>query len=435
MTLIFDTGGVSVNGTPAEWLPRVSFEPYGIVSGSLNVVSTYTLNDAVYGYSEYTGSIDSYRVNVEEPIDIPGHELEVVTTSLATLNGNVLESKGLPGIAEIRVRNAAGSKRAKQQLYVGGFNLTGTTFQSFVAGSLGKHITDAMLAMVSGKDAGNATQNHYQSIVQDLDNPACVLNPDLFTGSMDLSAIGILNKNADGTVAVSHPGLLISPRHLIAATHFLPYSPVIFRRPDGSYQSVNIIGRKNNVGTGTVTTKETDISVLYLDADVTGIDPFVFMPPDWHDYIPSLRSGYEIKLPVLSRTVHDIYGNWRPTLSVQLCFRLNLNLAADDYTMLDCRGALSSENYLSPPLPTDAFASRIRGGDSGGPIMALVNGVTVLLCTNWSGGGSDFALHATVINAAMNALSAEYVTAGGTDPANGTYAMQTVDLSGFTNYA
>ena len=72
------------------------------------------------------------------------------------------------------------------------------------------------------------------------------------------------------------------------------------------------------------------------------------------------------------------------------------------------------------------------GGDSGSPVFCGINGELVILShVTFYGviGTDDLALLAPQINTAMNDLATYY-----SDPAAGTYAVQTVDLSGFTAY-
>lgn len=119
------------------------------------------------------------------------------------------------------------------------------------------------------------------------------------------------------------------------------------------------------------------------------------------------------------------------------------------YNTYDGKGDASAERRWVQPgmlhtgtkIPSSRAAFQVRaedgtlvnGGDSGSPVFVGIHGDLVMLshCQSQYNLGSIFyADYITEINVAMNTLAA-----AASDPLAGSYAVQTVDLSGFTSYA
>lgn len=394
------------------------------------VYSPFVDRDA--NFSTITGSLtaNNFIISVTPSLVFPGTPVfESVTPDTATVDAAGAVTRVADGDAKILVRfpSPLGVRGVARRMSATG-STTAKYFQSFVSGTLGAHVNATMTAMVSGKTPSDTTKNLFTSNNYSLSAPAAVRNPNVFTGSIDLSAISIINGSGSG--GYIHPAMLISPRHIIGATHYQPGSTVVFMGADGVMQVANVISRQNHVGSALTLSGYTDIQVAYLDRAITGITPFKTLPGNWRTYLPTGHrevaygsSEYKtIKLAALTKTAHNSNGGNADQISITEVIELN-----------DTDYGLSAVIYNLPfatVLPTQAWHSPTIGGDSGGPVFILVDGSLVLLMCWWvGGGGTNLADMNVYINAAMNSLA----TAAG-DPAAGTYALSHPDLSGFTSY-
>lgn len=430
MQIVFAADGVAVSGVKRDQDYSV-----GVVENpAITNPSSAPFVDRDANFAEITGSLtaNNFIINIIPSLvfgSVPTFESATPATATVDSVGHV--TRVADGYAKILVRMPPplGTRAVERTMVASGTYQPANYFQSYIEGTLGHHITQKMLSMVSGKDASNATKNLFTSNNYDLASPAVARNPGVFTGTLDLSAISVINGTTSGGYV--HPGMLISPRHIIGATHFPPGSVVVFMRPDGSFVTANVVSRQNHVGGSLRYSGYSDVQVAYLDRDVTGIQPFKFLPPDWRAYLPT---GYRevpygsadsktVKLPCLTKTAHTSTGGSADQISINEVIELN------DTDL--CLSVQTINHGLNTVLDTSRFYSPIVGGDSGGPVFVPVNDDLALLTAYWhAGDGTCYAEITAEITAAMNALA----TSAG-DPAAGTYAVSTVDLSGFTSYA
>jgi hypothetical protein len=292
-----------------------------------------------------------------------------------------------------------------------------STALSFQAGSLGKHIADNLLALVAGKTTSDANMALFSSATYSQTAPAGVRNPSCFTASLDLSGISFVNPSGAANANANpfaFPYHAISPRHVIAANHIFGYSqsgPTVFMRPDGTFQTVNVIDGRAIPGT--------DIAIGYLDAPLTGVNLFRMLPANWASYLPVMAGQYMVaKLPTLSKGIFTLgligTGN-----------QVNIN-----YFQSVANGGLNCPVALpaTPAMATDAWYIPVSGGDSSGPAFVIVNGKLVLLTAYFQAtNGPDYMNHTADITAAMNSLAAAHSD-------NAVYAPLYADLSAFTAY-
>lgn len=421
----------SADGTGISGVKRAQDFSFSVVENPTilsPVISPFTDRDA--NFAEITGSLaaNDFVIKVLPSLAIDGSPtFESLTPETARVDGNGHVTRVANGYAKILIRmpSPLGTRAVERTMSASGTYQTAKYFQSYNAGSLGHHITQALLAMVNGKTANDGTMNLFTSNNYSTAAPVVVRNPNVFTGGLSLSAISVIN----GTGYV-HPGLLISPRHVIGATHYQPDSVITFMRSDGSFVTANVVSRQNQVGASLTTTGVTDIQVAYLDREVTGIQPFKLLPSDWATYLPTAKrevpygsATYKtVKLPCLTKTAHKINGTMGDQISINEVLELNdTDLGLSVQTVV---------HGLHTILDTSRFHSLIKSGDSGGPVFVPINGDLVLLTAYWfAGSGTNYADARSAIDTAMNALA----SAAG-DPAAGTYSVQTVDLSGFTRY-
>jgi hypothetical protein len=145
-----------------------------------------------------------------------------------------------------------------------------------------------------------------------------------------------------------------------------------------------------------------DIAVGVLDSDVDNDISFArILPQNWQDYLPTINGYSDGKLPVIRLDWEEkaLIADW----SVQ-----------DTHTILT--------------IPTDAQRLKMYepaiGGDSGNPILTVINNTPVILAVLTSGGygaGTSICYHKTAINTMMTTLG-------------GGYQLTEIDLSGFPTY-
>lgn len=375
--------------------------------------------------SRSTGGVqvNEFRINVAESPIFPGKQFTSQTPAVCSVDADGKVTWIANGTAIVDVKTPAGTRRYSRTMTNTGaaaFN----RFKSYQAGTLGKHITDAMLALIAGKTAGDATKNLFTSNNYSTATPSATRNPAAFTAGLDLSPMSVVNSWSNGAPTYQHPALLISPRHIIGAAHYQVYGPIVFMRPDGTFQTVGVTSRKTVLAGG----RAADTYVAYLDAPVTGVVPFKLLPANYKSYLPSAQQAtmptYH-RIPVLTKTAHNAAGGPADQISItDLRYIQTASSAVSEFAFVGSLAGIAD----APRLDTEAWYSPIIGGDSGGPIFAPINGQLALLAAYYqAAGGFHYADFAADINAAMNSLA----SAAGD---NTTYAVQTVDLSGFTSY-
>jgi len=243
-------------------------------------------------------------------------------------------------------------------------------------------------------DRISVSVDKYIYSTQDHTTPTYVRNGDCWAADLDLTCISPWNS----TNANKRAGTLISPRHIIFATHY----------QIGTGATVRFVDPSNNVVERTMTAKQNmpgyvpywpDLTVGLLNSDVPVDITFCkVMPDDWVDYLPTQSSG----IPAL-------------------CLDQEEKALVTDISNID-------GSYCSFKVPTDEtrlqlYESKISG-DSGNPAFMIVNNELILL-TVWTygGAGSGTSVHnqKSNINSVMTSLG-------------GGYQLTEADLSGFTDF-
>lgn len=281
---------------------------------------------------------------------------------------------------------------------------------------LSSHVIDGTTSLVNNKIPSDTTKNGYLANNYSTSVPAATRNNNLFCNTLDLTAISVINDGSlidsseviigavDPLVAgFGHPGMLISPRHIIGANHWHGKGPWVFKDKLGVYKSVSLVHGQAVTGT--------DIWIGYLDTAVTTISPLKILPASWRNYFP-----VAFTVPVLSKTVHSI------------------STSADQWNINQCHsldtlgGYWSAYTLAGSDPATSPWFTPISGGDSGGPVLMLINNSLALIGAYYSPtGGPHYGNYISSINAAMNNLAFN----NGDDT---YYSVGTVDLSKFTYY-
>jgi hypothetical protein len=404
-TLIFGQGRVLRGYTPENDLSFTLVETPLVIAPTDTAGTSGDQDTRVI-----TGEIaaNNFRLGIQTTL---GYTVDNLTPGVISLDANFNAALITPGEALVRITDSLGQQRLirRQMTGTGLGNNVGTYHTGFRAGSLGRHITDAIQAMVSGKTPGAATMDNCSANNYNAAAPAVTRNAGLFCAGLDLSAISVIAAGG-----FSFPGALISSRHVLGAWHAPQPSPLVWKRQDGTYATANILSRAR--------IDNTDLSVAYLDAAITGITSLKLLPADWKSYLFTAGTPY-MKLPVLSKTTHAQNGASADQWNINNL--IAIKSTHDVYG--ECRHSPCWCPY-APVLVTDAWYSPIIGGDSGGPVLVPVNGDPVLLGGYYTTGSLPMASnYLTEIGAAMNALA---VAQGDNTP----YAVQTVSLAGFNTY-
>lgn len=294
-----------------------------------------------------------------------------------------------PGTATLQMRTATSTYTAE----VTTTSTAGQTVESIygtVSGSLRAHLDSQVDSRIAGKTVAAlpiySTQNHAAA--------SYVRNVNCWAYGVDLTPLSPWNSTGGAQMA----GTLISPRHMLVATHYQPSTGA----------TVRFVAADNTVVTRTITATQSltiisgyhpDFTVCLLDSDVPGTISFCRVLPDnWEDYLPSLS---ELEIPTVGTDQEEkllIMEMGQPTAYCQML-----------------RPATASRS---------TFNETVIGGDSGNPCCLLIAGKLVLL-TVWthsgSGDGSFITPQRTSINAAMTSLG-------------GGYTLTDVDLSAYATY-
>lgn len=231
--------------------------------------------------------------------------------------------------------------------------------------------------------------------VEDHTTPIYVRDASLWASALvsSLTAISPWNSIGDNTKA----GVLVSPIHVLFASHFTPSvgATIRFVGVDGTVvdrtlSAVSPIGADINGS-------QTDITVGVLDSDVTAGIAFMKVFP----------ADVSLKLPSFSNdnTLQAASTNQNAQLSI--------------------RDIYQWKSFLGFNVPNEtvynAFYLPFVGGDSGSPVFVIFENELVLLCvdsTQGSGSGASMAYNINAINAAMTTLG-------------GGYQLTQVDLSAY----
>lgn len=302
------------------------------------------------------------------------------------------------GTATIRLRTASSTYQAS----ITTSTATGATtdvITGYATGSLRDHINDAIDPELAARTPSMALPIY---TTQDHTTPAYTRNAGNWAGSYVSALTAISPWNSDG--GAQKAGILISPRHVLFATHWAPAS--------GS--TIRFIAADNTVVTRTISAMQyltqsqgyyPDLAVGRLDSDVPGTISFARVLP----------SGWETKLPSLATA---------PVVCA--CTDQEEKLLIREVTAIP--SSTSPFALVTFRMPADAtrrgYYEDVVSGDSSNPAFLLINNQLVVL-TCWtfggSGSGSSVVAFKSAINTAMTTLG-------------GGYTCMDADLSSFTSY-
>lgn len=368
-----------------------------------------------------SGIINNCRITVADSLTISGHSFSSATPATASVDsaGNV--SWVSNGAAAIDIITPVGTKRLTRTM--SNSETSTLSYKEHKFGSVGAHIRAAIDALISGQTPGSVAQkltttNNYNTV-----SPAVTRNASLFAGALDLSAISLIRSDRSDE---AFPAMLISPRHIIAATHILGAvgTTYVWKASDNSYKSASIVSK---VAT------ESDLSIAYLSASIAGINPLKLLPTNYKNYFASLNPTTTDarwlvqRLPCLIKAYHpDTTSSYKSAITLAELYWLYEY--DNPYTYGQEANIHSTSASVAAAYSTWTSGTGIRGGDSGSPIMLPINGDAVLVSAfHTGGGGGNWAAYADWIETNMIALA---VAQGD----NTAYSLLRADLSGFTAY-
>ena len=278
---------------------------------------------------------------------------------------------------------------------------TGTvdTVTGYATGSLRKHINDVIDAALAGKTPSTglpmfSTQDHL--------TPVYVRNVDCW-GSGFASALTAISP-WNSQLGVFYSGILVSPRHVIFATHFMPMPGAVLR----FITADNVVIERTLSALVSLSQTEAyypDLSVGKLDSDVPGTIAFAcVLPSTWEIKLPSL-----VSYPVLCANTDQ-----------------EEHLHVRELRNMPTSTSPKIEANFRKPVGTlrGEFYEDVVSGDSGNPAFMIINGQLVLL-TVWRGGGGGAGTSVYAFKSAINSAMASL---------GGGYSLTDADLSGFTSY-
>ena len=239
------------------------------------------------------------------------------------------------------------------------------------------------------------------------------------------TGIPALNDRSTGT---NIGGALITPRHAVVALHASAVVDDVFYfwDRDNTVYSRTVTGRAfNNLGV-----PYGDFMVITFDSDLpTAIEPLPIFPPDLYKYVNPDRFTTATRAR-LDDTLIVSTDQEEKSLVHRMSY-VQFNQPGDDYPDTYHPNGLAAAVYTTP-LNTDALPWResMIPGDSGSPMMAIVDNQLILLGVVST--DADFDIFGNLRN--INDLNRMIVDADADAGVSTGYTATQFDLSEFTNY-
>jgi hypothetical protein len=295
----------------------------------------------------------------------------------------------------------------------------GSTYREFLdyaAGSVSEYLRDQVEALFVEDPDTNYFSTYSHGTATYTRNSSC------WAADIDLSAIAVATNSGSGWTR-QRGGTLITPRHVLLAAHYglTVGSQVRFAGPDGTVETRTVTGVASNTGFG-------DTLIAVLSSNVTVAEPLKIPSDTWFEQgvdisgltRSSFIGGAAIHIDQFARVYACGIGS---TVNKQSSYAPNVSYDGTDY--LSCPVVAWASH--SQEVFTGGIPSPIKipvSGDSGQPLMALINGDPVLLfCWLYSSAGPPTWRHnGAVLNALISAadtsagVSTGYTVTVATDP-------------------
>jgi hypothetical protein len=281
------------------------------------------------------------------------------------------------------------------------------TFVSFLPGSLGQHIEAQTRARANGS---TSSPNHYP--IYSTFSPATntyTKNTGCWASDLDFSGMMVNKVGSGGVTRVS----AITPHHAIGAAHYGPEVGDVIVFCDANNQTVS----------RTVSARQ-DISnfdsciVRFSEALPGTVKTYKTLPSNWLNYAPinTTRGARSYKWPIITTSHYRWDAGWPLQRFNRFAYINEVTGIGQVIGFVPDIGGGFLDYNGSP--------SGIRGGDSGGPCFFIINGDLVLVhCFFGANGGPFIPSFRGQIQTALDTLGP------------GGQTFETVNLSGFTNFA
>lgn len=383
---------------------------------------SYPAESSTQVLSKTTVAVEYAAYNTNEDVVTVTSSLPVTlsTTPGFEMHGNVVRRMGN---TEVNCTLAAQSKYGRRE-YVLAPNGNPGAMNSSVSctvtindpGSIYAEAINQIMSRLGGESPGYPAQSQFlNGAVTAIAGFSVANNADFAFNDIDWSMISMASS---GLPDMRFPIMLLSPRHAIYANHVGSNRQFLFRRPNGTTQTVGTLGRQE-VRDPAVPGKTLDIAVCLLDQDVTGC-AFTKLPPvNYLEVLADIRNtlGTPLKarIPVIVRMANAGQGLDTPHInndSPKFIPHLvrDIRQGASTGAMVEVDSAIST--HLGVYAALAPFSRYAYGGDSSSPAFLLVreDGSTqatpVMLFAHYgSTSGGDVGHAAPYIQQAMDALS------------------------------
>ena len=381
--------------------------------------TTHTVNDAIVATDTVANGFASGTLSAPANVGSQGVTYQSQTPAVCSVDSSGRVAKVSNGTCLILVQSKKDSLVFQQP--ISGTPLVSTRLQQYVAGSLARHVSDAMASLVAGKTPDDATLLNYSTYSGDYPSLTIARNPQNFAAGIDLTGMSV----ARSDLSTGYwPACLVSKRHYIAANHVTGANfSFCWLAADGTQVRATALSHTNIAGT--------DLHVGYLDQDMpASIKRFKVLPANFRSYLPSSGTYW---LPSLSK--RQVVGNDASaainTPKYDALRVLPVKFIDTESTYYGSNGHYAYVpviGKLDPADPLRAWQVPLHSGDSSGPSWLLINGEAVLLGHYAEvTGAPHLGDYITQVEAAMNSLAS--AQGDGT-----SYSLTKISLAGFNAY-
>ena len=336
------------------------------------------------------------RILVSFPLGIePRYQLDVASDDAEVISNNRISNTTQASIETTALVRARGVCRGLPISLSVNPSFDYNQFNRYAPGSLGLHITEQIdaLAAVVGKSV-----NIYSTATAP--TGPYVRNSNVWTKSSDLA--GIMANRSSGSTHVG--SVVVAPDIVTGSIHAM----------FGVGSTMRFVDSENVVHTRTLAESAafgTDIVLWRLnEALPETVKRYKVLPSAWLDYLPSMPNRYG-----------EGTGCILPIISVK---RTRIVTRDWDGLLLDPENEFYRSCIHREPTNADRlqYSLATQLGDSGYPMFIIINGEPIWIGNHWGfASGAFISDLITEANAAIDSLGSEST-------------LQTVDLSGFTNY-
>jgi hypothetical protein len=408
-------------------------------NGTQDISSSETIGDAVFNKNTFSQTVTDCSISII-PVKQNFERVVSVESSNTAILANPQSNDPLylayqsDGIVSINVTLDNNEKVATSFQTKTKTPSPVYTFNNHLSGSLAKHIVNQ-----SELVANNTTSppNHYPiySTFNQQSN-SYVKNSGFYANSFDFSGITVNKTGSGGITSVT----AITPRHAIGAAHYPPSVNDVMYFCDSNNQTVSrtIVDR--------IFLNNSDSVIVKFNQDLPNtVKKYKFIPADWIDYLPldypsittpNLPTGTTLNYsgfgaPMVITSHYRWDENWpfqrnnryAYIVPSYVSYYINNNQRGVPNISGFATGTIWGPN-INKFTNYNGIESGIQAGDSGLPCFYIINNDLVFVMKHLGPASGPFmAEYLTDVQNSINSIGAE------------GYSIQTVDLSGFTDFS